>query len=769
MAVARPGDEDGSGNITVRDERRAVSSSEPTRREWTILTLGAAALALVDHFTSPTLFDSIDWDRIHAFYKDHLAAAWQAGRLPQWNPHVMLGRPFLADFDATLFYPPTLLYAFLDQHVAAGILTALHLLIGLWGMVRLARALGVDARVSLALAFVFAAGGPLVASYQSGVVNYANAMCYLPLVLSLAVGLQDAAPGRASLRAAAWLALALGLQLLSGHPQMSWVTGLGAALFMIGRRLEGSFRPAAASLARDLGWLAAAVGASVSLAAAQVLPIAELMGQSNRNAPSIAFAASYALPAAGFGSLVIPGGPSHRAPAPDQLYVGIAVLLAALGGLALWRRDRNVRALALVASVAALIAVGDRTPFFRVFFHVIPALSKMRIHSRAAVLVCLPIVLTAGIFLSDRTQRRGRFGVLWLWAMGATALAASSLALRTFFPGMPPLLSLARAPWILAALALLTAWHLRDTIRSRWGAPAVGVALLALTAGDLGFATMGLKRSFADFSRHKREATVRARLERGGFFTPDGVPPRAFVPPPHVRENASMAGGYSMPTGYVALQLGRVWDHIHAMQGLEAPLLQNTYPAWAPGTGPFPFHSMNLVLGVDPRVNKLVTNPDPDPRSYVTYAAVVEPDFRRANRRMYEGHDFHRIALVEAALPGLPADVPADAAPATARITHFEPEALEVDVESARPGLLVLAEPWFPGWTATVDGNDVPCVPANGWMRGVPLAAGHSKVVLRYASTYLKPGLALSFATLALILAALYRTRRPRPAAAVSP
>jgi uncharacterized membrane protein YfhO len=67
---------------------------------------------------------------------------------------------------------------------------------------------------------------------------------------------------------------------------------------------------------------------------------------------------------------------------------------------------------------------------------------------------------------------------------------------------------------------------------------------------------------------------------------------------------------------------------------------------------------------------------------------------------------------------------------------------------SDAPGLLVVAEPWYPGWQARVDGDVAPCLPVNAWMRGVPLAAGSHEVVLSFRSRWLAPGLALSALTL---------------------
>ncbi len=732
------------------------------RTEWLILAAGAILIGLASYFTHPTLFENQDYIRIHGFYKTYLSTALASGRFPQWNPHVALGRPFMADMDAALFYPPTWAYALFDQRLAAMVVTIAHLFLGLFGLVRLARAVGVDDKISIASAFVFIASAPIVSSYQSGVINYGNALCYLPLALALAIELQDSR----SLRCASWLALVFGFQLLSGHPQVSWLTGVATVLIVLGRRLESPWRQNAVRALQDLVRLAAAVGGGLAVAAAQVLPLMELMGQSNRHASSVAFSASYALNPIAFGSLVVPGGPLFQAHSPEQLYVGTLTALCAVCGLALWR-DRGVRALMLMAMVAALISVGELTPFFTFFYYVIPGLSNMRIPSRASVLISLPVALMAGIFLSKGWQRPR--AVVTLWAAAAATLAASSLFLKAVLLNVSSLASLMRAPWIAAAALLTTLWHCADALTSPRTRRLLGVALLLLAAWDMSVSTMGLKTVFLDTSTFPAEPKVRVKLEALGLFSPTGVPPRVWSPLPFVRENAGMTDGYSTPCGYVALQLGRVWDHIHTMQGLVPPLGQNTFAEWPPGAGPFPFNTMNLSLGTDGRAHRLVPNTDVDPRAYVTLGAEVVADSHAANVRMRAGHDFHAVALVEAPITAFPARAPEGLARAQAAITAFAAERIEINVIGTTPGLLVLAEPWYPGWKATINGQDAPVVPANGWMRAVPVPAGSNTVVFRYRSTYLWHGIAVSLSSLALIVAMLLRTGGRRVGTAPNP
>jgi uncharacterized membrane protein YfhO len=62
-----------------------------------------------------------------------------------------------------------------------------------------------------------------------------------------------------------------------------------------------------------------------------------------------------------------------------------------------------------------------------------------------------------------------------------------------------------------------------------------------------------------------------------------------------------------------------------------------------------------------------------------------------------------------------------------------------------------------------VNHSAAPCVPANAWMRAVPVPAGTSQVEITFHSTYLLPGALISLATLVGILWMLFR-RRAAPA-----
>lgn len=74
-----------------------------------------------------------------------------------------------------------------------------------------------------------------------------------------------------------------------------------------------------------------------------------------------------------------------------------------------------------------------------------------------------------------------------------------------------------------------------------------------------------------------------------------------------------------------------------------------------------------------------------------------------------------------------------------------------------RPGVLVLAQAWYPGWEASVDGLPAEVFPVDGVFQGVALEPGTHEVTLYFSPVEFKYGLALSFlAALGVALGLLY-------------
>ena len=86
---------------------------------------------------------------------------------------------------------------------------------------------------------------------------------------------------------------------------------------------------------------------------------------------------------------------------------------------------------------------------------------------------------------------------------------------------------------------------------------------------------------------------------------------------------------------------------------------------------------------------------------------------------------------------------------ATGRPSSATPaDSVTLRVEAACAGLLVLPDTYFPGWRATVNGEDRTIYPTNGAFRGVTVPEGTSQVEFRYEPRAFPIGIALAVAGL---------------------
>jgi hypothetical protein len=125
--------------------------------------------------------------------------------------------------------------------------------------------------------------------------------------------------------------------------------------------------------------------------------------------------------------------------------------------------------------------------------------------------------------------------------------------------------------------------------------------------------------------------------------------------------------------------------------------------------------------------------------------------------------DLRATALVELDDPGalagqLPRTPPA--ATESVRFVRDEPTLVELDATLDRPGLVILADVLYPGWTLAIDGEPATILRVNRMMRGAVMKAGRHRLVYRYEPTSLKIGLALTATGLAACAILAVRSRR---------
>ena len=138
------------------------------------------------------------------------------------------------------------------------------------------------------------------------------------------------------------------------------------------------------------------------------------------------------------------------------------------------------------------------------------------------------------------------------------------------------------------------------------------------------------------------------------------------------------------------------------------------------------------------------------------HATVLAADAAQA--RALAALDPRNNVLLDAA----PLPAPAGSGLEPARVTLHARKRVVVEAELAAPGILVLADTWYPGWRVTVDGAAAPLLRADYAFRGVALPAGRHVVEFTFSSRPAALGLWLSLLGL-VALAAVGLIGRKRP------
>ncbi|MBX3176442.1 MAG: YfhO family protein [Candidatus Hydrogenedentes bacterium] len=130
---------------------------------------------------------------------------------------------------------------------------------------------------------------------------------------------------------------------------------------------------------------------------------------------------------------------------------------------------------------------------------------------------------------------------------------------------------------------------------------------------------------------------------------------------------------------------------------------------------------------------------------------LLSPDFDGASSVTVEASGKAWEALRDALAPaGAPAG---EGDPgASVHLRHESHETVEVRVESPRPGILVLADSYDPGWQARVNGKRAPILRVNGLFRGLYLPEGAHTVVFTYTPASVTIGLLVTGASLLITL-----------------
>ena len=671
--------------------------------------------------------------------------------LPLWNPHVCSGVPLLATLQVGVFYPGNWLAVLLPAHLAISTLMALECVVAGWLATWMFRAQG-SSPVASAL------GGLLyVFACVLGQILWPPAVSTLLFVpwLVLCMGKLLSGPLTDGPPARWWCGLAIGaaLQILAGFPQYAVYGYLAVACFGLASAVERARDGVPALLVlRRVAFGVAAVVVGAGLAAVQLLPTLELVSLGLRADEMSPAQVHYLTAMAPYGTPALLRHAFDPSPSLITLhignaggYLGMATLLLAGLTVVLGRRSPRTWLLVGFAFASLLLAdglLGAGAPVYRAFA-ALPVVGGFRTPERLRVVAFLCVIALAVAGFDAARRARPGPGPKVALALLTGGLLAVLLALGQ-----------GAGSWRLIGAAVLVAVVLRSGASHALARGAAEIALFALVLVDVAIATgeYGSLRAIpTELSNHYASPGGRVQL-RDGFFERqrDELGP-ARLELYKLRPTMATApsdGGYRVAC-YEPLVPG-VWPSFEKVlsgrEGMGATLFaldpEEHETFWD-------LSGVRRILRAEGREAAVVRNDDALPRAYLVPGWQLA-DTQRAFEHIRDGDfDFRAAALVEED-PGFPS---APGPLVAADITRYEPERVVVEARGEADSLLVLTDSYYPGWRASVDGEPVRVLRANGLYRAVRLPAGRHRVVFEYAPESLRRGGAVSLASAALLLA----------------
>ena len=754
-----------------------------------------------------------DVSQNHHPYRALTLSMISEGEAPLWNPHRGAGQPLLANPNALVLHPTTLLFLILPFEAAFKLSIILQVMMAAFATWLLLRDIGTRAGPALLGASLFAFSGTVIS--LGNLINLLDSVAFMPLTLWLA--------GRAMSRGfAPWgslAALSLAVQIVAGEPSVLICT---AAAFVC---LHWSVprRDARSAAARAAG-IAGMVLLAGALSMAGTLPALELIARAER---SEGFdreeSLKWSLPPLALAEAAIPhlfGDPTRTdaagywggrlfdsgLPFLLSIYLGPgALILAGIGlgrGLSAGdgRRRRETLALAGLSAAGLALSLGRFLPVYPFLQSLAPPLESVRYPVKYFVLVSWAVSLLAARGC-ERLFGEGRGGRTLAGAAAAggaagIAVAAAGLALVHWSPSMASLMgsrpeavlsslhgSIARCAVVAAVISMLCLAG-----RSRLSR----LGLIVIPVIDVAAASIPLNPvAPSDFYSEPPLLAPLLRAEDPARLWAMPRPQGFAFRTPAARDPSSLRWGFRWDrmtlrnATYFPERVDFAYDRgnerldvmpgasvgrlLYENAGSSLPASETARLLFVAGVshvisygdlgGPG-FSEAGRLEGESVPPVVLLRSAASLPRAYFVERAEVEPDAVRALRRLRSSSfDPAGEVIIEESAPH-PASTGDGASPPLISIDHGGASRVSITASTDRPGWLVLSDTYYPGWQAIVDGEEAPIVRANAMFRAVPLGAGRHEVEFLFRPGSVRSGAMVS--ALGLILAGFLAWPRRR-------
>lgn len=690
-------------------------------------------------------------------FRTFATSSLAAGHIPQWNPYVFCGMPFIADIQIAFWYPVNMVQSLFssggyESPVTMQWFIVLHYFVAAAGMFCLVKQIfRTDDWSALFAAIVYAFSGYLTAQPMHQMIVYQLAI--FPFVVLLFLR------GCDSWKHSIGAGLLLGVMYLAGHPQTSlyltFFLGLLAVYEIIYRlRNKEGEKFTALTFAR----MAIPAVIAFGIFAVQLLPSQELAALSRRDVITFEKSVEGSLSFGHLVTLIMPrlfgvtdalreakvqywNGPYYLS-WETMCYIGVLPLffaiIAAFGG-----KRKYVAFFAGMSLFAVLFSLGNHFFLYKIFFQ-LPLFDKLRTPARMMMVFTFAMSALSGVGLSQAVRRelpdRMRkiiYGCAAIFAFLWIAALAGMFTSQSFLPGGTPEMgqSISWAAGLAAfpVLAVIVIAFLLPT--KKFAGTALAISVIAVTGIELFMYGMGINASKEDPRASysgQPQLVEQIRQDEAKELS------RARIRSAHAMLLKRNQGAYDriqLLEGYDPLVLARSSPEC-TNPDITADLLNIKWTVIEQGNGAN-FASRTTYL----------------PRVKMYYKTAVHPDEEaRSVLKTDSAFDYRTTILLEEK-PGI--DISAADSSAKAQVTRFGENEIEAKVLTKENGMLFFSEVYYPAWHAYIDGKETKLYRAFTSLRAVEVPKGEHVIILKYESDAFKTGSMVTLATLGLSLAAL--------------
>ena len=647
----------------------------------------------------------------NVIYIRHAISTWH--EIPLWSDLILSGYPFAADPLSGLWYLPGWLAIVLPEPFGFNLLIVLHILFGGIGLFLFLRAENLAELPALTGAFIYELMPKIFAHFASGHITLLFAVLWTPWLLwvekkktlsnrKIYSVLTGVILGLIALADVRWIAYAALLWL--AYSIYSWLKN-----------------PAPIILLRWIGGVLVQALIALMIAAPLLLPLMEYTQLSTRSMLLPADNLMLSLAPAQLLGLFIPQIWGYS---ETIVYPGILPFLLIFAVVCLAEARRKSGFWIGVILVTILFSLGANLPGANLVAR-LPGFSLLRVPTRWLFIACLAFSILAAYgvdaLAKDNFYKLSRpnpaifyvgLSAFILFLAGGVLLVSKSLPLPFLWSSI-----------FIPAASILILLRVYAKISTAWWFPLI-FALVLLDMGTI---------SLSQVSFQDPPAVIDTNKPTVDFLSVQPKPFRIYSPSYSVPQLSGSALNLEMADGIDPLQLTSYVNFMKKASGVPTTGYSVTLPPFSTG---------------NPRSDNQAFLPDASQLGLLNVGYITSeydlnsPDLYQVARlgqtRIYENSQVKPRAWVQ------PADLPVGEgilSEATPTIS-----ANEIHLNAEGPGLLILSEINYPGWTVRVDNVKTPILTASDILRAVSLPDGPHAVTFMFEPLPMYAGIALAAA-----------------------